>query len=735
MKTDLQIVIPRTLIVIILAFFTCLNINTAAGENNEDEDVFEIFCPPTKWLNCGEELWDLDWLGNAWYKDYTGTHDAGHAEVKYYLNDCNIGYITRTWKIADYHGYWHKCSQKIYVQGNYFNSSSIKWPSNVELTGCNPGIKPEQLPYGKNMPTWSTNGATCSKIGYSYHDNKYVYGPGCYEIIRTWTIVDCCNFNPWTNQGIWTYNQRIKVTTAYNEPQAWVPEDITVTTTSCEKAWVDVPLFKIEDGCDDQYQITNNSPYSYYGGADASGKYPVGTTKIRYMVKYNCWETKFFYVNVTVKDHSTPTPYCYYGLAVSLMGVDTDGDGVVDDGMREIWASELDAGSNFACNPYASLKISFSSDPYDNVRVFTCEDVGKVELDIWVTASSGQQDYCTTYIKLQNNAANIPNCEALEEAYITGNISSVFGNTESLILDVNSSYEGMTFDTTYSSEVATFVIDSTVNNDGSVSYHYGIDEVEVPTYDTTQVDKDFEVAVTEGEYMLENLDLNEDYELTLYNAAPNTQFIDSMDVYLLAGYLDGQIQLNMYQKLAADLNHDKIIDLQDLAILNDFVNGNTNEEMFNWVTLDPDYSISNNIATDIDEYPTSKMVEIKNRNAVGVDLMIFQMGDLTDKTNLEDLFGTQKVALRSNSTFELASLAPNPFKNETHFNFNNDKSQNITIEIYSLNGAKVYTNTRNYNKGVHAIKIDRSIIDATGVYFYQLKTETESFQGKLIRIN
>ncbi|WP_235299161.1 T9SS type A sorting domain-containing protein [Portibacter marinus] len=736
MKADLQIKIPQYLLLILTTFILSFG-SVLANEINdcEDEDVvFEIYCPPTKWIDCDDEIWDLSWLGNAWYKDYTGTHDAGEPQVKYHLNDCNVGYITRTWKVADYHGYWHKCTQKIYVQGNYFNSGSIKWPKNIELSGCNPPTDPEHLPYGKNKPTWSTYGATCSKIGVNYHDNVFTYGPGCYEIIRTWKIVDCCNFNPWTNTGIWTYNQRITVTTAYDAPQVWVPYDVTAETTGCQKAWVDIPPLQVKDGCEDQYIITNNSPFAYKNGADASGKYPVGTTKVRFMVKYNCWETKFFYVNVTVKDNSTPVPYCYFGLAVPLMGVDEDGDGEFEDGMREVWASEFDAGSYFPCNPHIPLKFSFSSDPTDNVRVFTCEEVGQQEVNIWVTAATGQQDYCTTYIKIQNNGADIPNCEALEEASISGKISSVYGNTESLMLDVNSSWEGMEFDTSYSTQTEVLVIDSMINEDGSISYDYGIAEVEVASIDTTDIDKDFAIEVQEGEFMLENLDLNEDYILTLSNMKPDYSFIDTMDVHVLSAFLEGKVELDMYQKMAADLNHDQIIDFDDLAILNDYVNGSNTATQFNWVTYDPDHQVPSNMALDVDDYPTSKLVEINNRNAVGVELMIFQMGDLTHASSLEDILLTQPVSQREIHGFELQSISPNPFSREVAFEFTNDIEQEVSLEIFTLNGAKVYSRIQTVEKGSKNFVVNANDMGTSGLYLYVLKSNTASYQGKLIQI-
>lgn len=733
----MQIVTPKVIICSIFLLFNLLATNVIANvveECNDDEDAFSIYCPSTEWLGCNDEIWDLSWLPNAYYHDYTGTHDAGYPTIKYHLNDCNIGYILRTWKVADYNGVWHKCTQKIYVQGNYFNSSSITWPGNVDLVGCNVETDPQDLPYGKQMPSWSTYGATCSKIGYNYHDNVYTYGPGCYEIIRTWSIVDCCNFNPMSNIGIWSYNQRISVTSTGEEPQVWVPYDVSALTHGCKKVQVDIPPLEVKDGCDDQYIITNNSPYATYSGADASGKYPVGTTKVRFMVKYNCWKTKFYYVNVTVSDESTPVPYCYYGLSFSLMGVDTDDDGLVDDGMRELWASDLDAGSYHPCNNYADLTFSFSSDPTDKVRVFTCEDVGEKELEIWVTDSYGKQDYCGTYVDIQNNAANIPNCDPLEYAEISGKITSVFGNTEDLIMHVNSSFEGMEFDTAYSVQEVFAVIDSSVNNNGTVSYDYGIEEVSIPDVDTTHIDKDYDLEVSEGDYFLTDLDLNEDYLLTIDNMSDVTLDIDSMDVKVLKNYLDGGITLNDFQKMAADVNNDKMVDALDYDLLKAFVEGTlTNEIDLSWVTFDPTYEMQDPVIVDVDDYPTSKMVEIKNRNAVNADIIIFQMGDLTHDLEIGSINNTL-VQQRDISAFHLESIAPNPFSDLTQFEIVNDREQLVQLEIYDLKGSKMFNRAQILGKGQHTLSVQGEEMKSTGIYFYILRTESETLQGKIIKI-
>jgi hypothetical protein len=202
----------------------------------------------------------------------------------------------------------------------------------------------------------------------------------------------------------------------------------------------------------------------------------------------------------------------------------------------------------------------------------------------------------------------------------------------------------------------------------------------------------------------------------------------------LEAYLAGTANMSMYQKLAADLNHDKMIDSEDLEILENFVNGNNTGVDFSWVTLDPDFEMPLNLSTDIGDYPTSKTVEINNRNAVGVDLMIFQMGDLTDKTSLEDLLDTRKVELRDFEDFTFKGISPNPFSLATQFAFINNKTQNVKLEIYALNGSIVHSVNRIFEQGEQTLTIDNEMIRANGVYLFQLTTEEFSHQGKLIKV-
>lgn len=112
----------------------------------------------------------------------------------------------------------------------------------------------------------------------------------------------------------------------------------------------------------------------------------MGTTEFYYTAEYGCGKEIKCKVKVTVKNKIGPVPYCLNGLIVALMPVDTNKDGTPDDGMIAVWAKDFNLGSYHPCG-YKKLTYSFSSDTTIKSRIFTCADLGKNEVQMWVTDS------------------------------------------------------------------------------------------------------------------------------------------------------------------------------------------------------------------------------------------------------------------------------------------------------------------------------------------------------------
>ncbi|MBK6621971.1 MAG: hypothetical protein IPG32_14270 [Saprospirales bacterium] len=80
-------------------------------------------------------------------------------------------------------------------------------------------------------------------------------------------------------------------------------------------------------------------------------------------------------------------------------------------GTATLSARQLDWGSYLVnCAQGLGLSFSFSSDPADSLRTYTCpNDQGLQAVTIWATAESGQQAYAETFIRTQAPLA-IPDC-------------------------------------------------------------------------------------------------------------------------------------------------------------------------------------------------------------------------------------------------------------------------------------------------------------------------------------
>jgi hypothetical protein len=101
--------------------------------------------------------------------------------------------------------------------------------------------------------------------------------------------------------GYWTCTQLIMVKDTY-PPTINCPGDVVVDAgPNCSGSYVHIPPATSGDPCG-SVVITNNSHYCVYGGADASGYYPPGTTKVTFTARDACGNKTSCSINVTVTD-------------------------------------------------------------------------------------------------------------------------------------------------------------------------------------------------------------------------------------------------------------------------------------------------------------------------------------------------------------------------------------------------------------------------------------------------
>jgi hypothetical protein len=754
--------------------FLCLVLSTPLLAENTEEFA-GINCPGDQYVECDDELWDLTIYGNATYKDYSGTHDAGEPEVKRYLNSCGQGHIKRTWKVKIYNQ-WHSCSQYIYVGGGD-NDITIHWPKDLELDGCNPVTDPDLLPNGR--PTWTYS--ECAMLASNYRDTYFNFGSSsCKKIIREWTVMDWCTYDAVRNphEGIYKNRQVIKITKE-DIPVLTCPDDITVASYNCESAFAEIPPLEVDPAtCGGEFTVKNNSPYADNTGKDISGTYPKGTTKVTYSVKYGCGHQVTCTVKITVTDNKAPTPYCRGDLTVALMGVDTDGDHRNDQGMVEIWAKDLDAGSYASCGQ-EKLFYSFSEDTTDNVRVFTCDDVGINEVFLYVTDGSGNQNFCSVKLSVQNNGANIINCspdtdqKSSEEEgpsnsenvqfssgidssiYVSGVVTDPFGNavtgTGVSITDYKGDFELDTFQT---SETI-FYLDS-VFVDGVWDIKLQIDTLEKLEFDTIYRETHNTIEPeNDGSYMISNFFRpNNDYMVTGLGLSIDHRMPQVNDLRMLYDHVTGINPFSeSYQYLAADLNQDKIIDFQDVSEMINLLSGNINSFQNGY------YKIVNQHVNQLGQgvlkednlsyYQFNNLSEsIQGADFMVVYLGIFSIDDnelnrnniQTREINWSELQGLNKTELERS----LSKIFGYERKNDLSLNsFPNPVSQTLTLEwessveeatsivLVDSRGRKVHEVNQLSSIGNNSLQI--SVNDfPSGLYFVNVNLQKGSSTKKII---
>jgi hypothetical protein len=380
--------------------------NLAAAIANEDYSVLEQYGEPLFYDNCQLDV------------TYTVTEN---------IDNCSAGTVTRSWTATDGTNVPVTCTQTITVQ--HVSDWVVEFPADVTVE-CTDG----QLPDTGEPEIFFDE---CELIAVSYEDQTFTVVPdACYKIERVWTIINWCvyeefgsnlyseanyaesnlnvdwdgdgdkdsrtfrdGFNssgtPGVADGYISFKQVIKVTDT-EDPAFEVPAiDGCIVEADCDKDLV-LPFPTITDECSIEYDVDITGDFGDFNDISGDVTVPnvgVGEYEVTYAVTDNCGNTGYQTITITVEDCKKPTPLCDNGLVVEIMQTQ----------MVTVNAEAFDEGSFDNCGPIAHF--SYSSDITDTEQTFDCEDVaaGQVQVQIWVTDIYGNQDYCETFLQVQDN--------------------------------------------------------------------------------------------------------------------------------------------------------------------------------------------------------------------------------------------------------------------------------------------------------------------------------------------
>lgn len=600
-----------------------------------------ITCPPNMEVNC-DTPYDLNNLSATFGSPTVNDNCNVVTPTETYkveLDACRIGYITRTFTVANPDGSSPvSCTQRIdFVAKKPFNGA-ISWPKDTTVVNCGDPSSPAFHPDVLGTPSY-TDGA-CDLVGHRYTDEIYTFnnpvGEACFKILRRWEVIDWCNKYE-GEYARWTRIQTIKV----------ADKDAPVITSSCERVSTctydaTCKTGRIElgatatDACTSElswsYRIDANNDGSFDAGLsksgkgnsiDATGNYPVGSHRIEYTFEDRCGNLTTCEQLFDVVNCKAPTPYCH-PIAIALMPVQ-DASGNVTGGMVETWAKDLDNGSVHPCG----YDVIFSFEPVTrgadgklvivNGKTFTCADLGEntVKMYTAVVTPMGDiiQDYCETKVDIQDNQV-----DGEGDSICSGNFgrATISGRVET--------EAGKTVASAAVSLVGSELTDAMTSEAGAYA---------------------FPEMATGGKYAV--VPKKDD---KAHNG------VNTRDLIAVQRHLLGLQKITSpYQLIAADANNDGAVTPADLFLMKKVIlrlsdKFDNNKE---WRFVDKGYTFSNPTKPLSEAFPELYEID-KFTNDMAIDFVAIKVGDVNNSAKAAGLT-TDNVETRSTVTMTTVDAA------------------------------------------------------------------------------
>ncbi len=108
------------------------------------------------------------------------------------------------------------------------------------------------------------------------------------------------------------------------------------------------------------------------------------------------------------------------------------------------------------------------------------------------------------------------------------------------------------------------------------------------------------------------------------------------------------------------------------------------------------------------------------------------IGSTTKKVDLH--FGELDLTEQQTSNISLYQNRPNPFKEQTTISFYMPQGEAVVIEVFDASGRSCLLHQQFYAAGYQELEIQAADLPATGIYYYELRTSSETIRNKMVAI-
>ncbi|MBK9335078.1 MAG: T9SS type A sorting domain-containing protein [Lewinellaceae bacterium] len=319
---------------------------------------------------------------------------------------------------------------------------------------------------------------------------------------------------------------------------------------------------------------------------------PYGVHKIKWFVEDGCGNEQTCEYIFEVKDCKKPTVVCINGLSVNIMPTK----------MVALWDTDFLQYTEDNCTPANRLVTAirkagqgtgFPRNPDgtpQKVVTFTCNELGKQNVELWSIDLAGNADFCLTYVEVQDN---MQNCSSVHGT-VAGTLTTESGNG---------------------------LEDATVSVGGLAGTTDG-----------------------QGAYIVNGLPYGADHTVTPLKDNDPLNGVSTFDLVLINKHILGLEPLNSpYKMIAADANNSRSITTFDIVELRKLILGIYTELPNNtsWRFVDKGYSFPNQSNPFQTLFPETKQIANMATSQMTEDFWSVKVGDVNGNAVTSSLTSTE----------------------------------------------------------------------------------------------